>query len=277
MAYLRGFLIMLVIGFFFLVGAPVQALLARYWPRSARRMPLLFCKTLLVLLRVSVETTGAGVARGPAVLLVVNHVSWIDILVMGGLTPFCFLAKSEVARWPVIAAFARVQGTVFIDRARRRAIPPANAAMAARMREGRAVLLFPEGTTHDGVTLGHFHASHYAAARDLLAVDAAREAVMVQPVALAYSSPLAPWVGDDTLLAHLWRVLRGAPMRCHVVFGAPIPYTRWSDRKVVARLSRATIEALLENIRSVAFRARRGETSVVAARSEPASPTGWRA
>jgi 1-acyl-sn-glycerol-3-phosphate acyltransferase len=153
--------------------------------------------------------------------------------------------------------------------------------MASRMRGGRAVLLFPEGTTHDGLTLGRFHASHYAAARDLLRADRDRDAVMVQPVAIAYSSALAPWIGDDTLLAHLWRVLRGAPMRCHVAFAAPIAYAREDDRKVVARISRNSIEGLLESLRPAVVRAdgdiRASEHGPGHAHAAPPIPAGQNA
>ena len=247
MTYFRSFLLVVAILFFFLVAAPLQAVLARQRSASADRIPLFFCRSLLRLLRMSIAVEGSRVARGPC-LLVVNHVSWIDILVLGSITPFCFLAKHEVASWPILSAFAKVQGTVFVDRRRRRGILPANRQMAERMREGRTVLLFPEGTTFAGAVPGLFRSSHYAAARDLLRAQPEQESVSVQPVALAYDSNLAAWIGDEALLPHLWRVLKGAPIRCRVSFAEPIAYRRDTDRKVVARLSREAIVRLLPSV-----------------------------
>lgn len=249
MAPLRAFVLLVSILFFFFVAAPVQALLARRRSSLAALIPKTFCRWLLAVLRVSLEVEGGLPARGP-VLYAVNHVSWIDILVLGSLTPFCFLAKREVATWPILSTFAEVQGTVFVDRSRRRGIPPANRQMAARMAEGRAVLLFPEGTTFDGVTLGRFHSSHFAAARDLLRQSSVDASVTVQPVALAYSAGHAAWIGDDSLLPHLWRVLRRGPMRCLVAFGAPIAYGLETDRKAVAGAVRQSIVALLDDARA---------------------------
>ena len=244
MAALRFLLIALALLGFFLVGTPLQWLVARLRPAAAHRIPLVFCRSLLRLSKVTLDVEGGWPQKG-AVMLVPNHISWIDILALGALTPFCFLAKSEIARWPIVSAFAAVQGTVFVDRCRRRSIPDANRALAARMREGRPVLLFPEGTTFAGPMPERFHSSHFAAARDLLATDPAGAAVVVQPVALAYSRADAAWVGDEALVPHVWRVLRQPPLTCRVRFGAPIAYVPGSDRKLVAREARDAVAALL--------------------------------
>ncbi|MGD0633772.1 MAG: lysophospholipid acyltransferase family protein [Beijerinckiaceae bacterium] len=244
MPFLRFICLVAALLVFFFAVAPMQGLLARHRVRLAERIPLLFCRTLLRILRVRVVLSGPRPAQGPQ-LLAVNHVSWIDVLVMGSITPFCFLAKQEVASWPILSSFARVQGTVFIDRSRRRGIPPANRAMAERMGAGRAVLLFPEGTTYDGTTLGPFYSSHFAAARDFLRLYEDHQTVSVRPVAVSYSRGFAAWIGDDALLPHLWRVLQREPLICRVAFAEPVPYTAESDRKVVTRLARSAIAELL--------------------------------
>jgi 1-acyl-sn-glycerol-3-phosphate acyltransferase len=249
MTLFRVFLLVIALVFFFIIGAPLQMLLARRRPALAARLAIAFCRTLLSILRVSVDIAGAPERRGP-VLLAVNHVSWIDVLALGSVMPFCFLAKHEVASWPILSAFAKVQGTVFVDRSRRRGILPANRQMADRMLEGRIVLLFPEGTTYDGETPGRFYSSHFASARDLLRGVSDHKVVSVQPVALAYSSAAAAWIGDDALLPHLWRVLRGVPLRCLVSFGPALAYRPDTDRKVVARLSRAAIITMLASARA---------------------------
>ena len=243
----RALLLLVAMAAFLLVGVPVQRVAARMAPRHAGRVPILFCRTLLRLLRILVIVEGEPPV-GRSFLVVANHVSWIDVVALGAVQPFCFLAKSEIARWPVISAFAKVQDTVFVDRARRRSLPATNRAMAARMRAGRPTLIFPEGTTASGGVPGRFKTSHYAALRDVLRMDPSARAA-VQPVAIAYSSDAAAWVGDDDLLSHLWRTLRGPPLECRLRFGAPIPCKPGFDRKEVARRSREVIVAML-SIRS---------------------------
>ena len=244
MAALRFCLIAFFLAASFMVGAPLQWLIARKVPRQSHRVPLLFCRGLLRLLRVRVAVHGTRIVGEP-VLLVANHVSWIDVLALGSITPFCFLAKSDVASWPVVSAFAEVQGTVFVDRLRRRSLPPTNRLMAARMLEGRTVLLFPEGTTVGKPGPARFHSSLFASAREVLAMAGGVTSVAVQPVAVDYSTDAAAWVGDDNLLSHLWRTLKGPPIRCSLSFGAQVPYVSGSDRKKIAIETRASVIAML--------------------------------
>ena len=244
MAALRFCLIVVFLAACFLVGAPLQWIVARRTPRHAHHIPILFCRTLLRLIRVRVSLHGTRTVGEP-VLLVANHVSWIDILALGSITPFCFLAKSDVAGWPVVSAFAEVQGTVFVDRLRRRSLPATNRQMAARMLEGRTVLLFPEGTTVGKPGPARFHSSLFASARALLAVASDVESVAVQPVAVDYSTDAAAWVGADNLLSHLWRTLNGRSIRCSLSFGAPVRYLAGSDRKKIAIETRASVIAML--------------------------------
>ena len=244
MAAIRALTIVVALLGILLVGTPVQWLVARVRPTAARRIPVVFCRWLLRLVRVRLEVEGSWATAGP-VMIVPNHISWIDVLALGGLTPFCFLAKREVERWPILSAFAAVQGTVFVDRGRRRSIPGVNRQLAARMLDGRPVLLFAEGTTLAGPMPGPFYSSHFAAARDLLAIEPARGSVAVQPVALAYSRADAAWVGDEALVPHIWRMLRQPPLTCRIRFGTPVAYQAGSDRKAVARRTRETIVALL--------------------------------
>jgi 1-acyl-sn-glycerol-3-phosphate acyltransferase len=240
MAVLRVFLIVLTLILFFSVAAPLQWVALRLrWPGRGLA-PLILCRILIRLFNVRVRVAG-GPATGQPRLVAANHISWIDILALMSVEPLCFLAKREVGAWPVVGAFARLQETVFVDRARRRSIPGANAAMAARMLEGRRVLLFPEGTTGYGLDVRKFHSSHFAAARDALAMAEDLESVAIQPVAISYSSPSAAWVGNAFLLPHVWAVLTGAPLQCDLVFGEPLRFARGADRKAIAREAAARV------------------------------------
>lgn len=236
MAALRAVLISIVV-----LAALVAVPIARLAPRLSTAVIQRACRMLLVLMGVRLRIEGAP-ARG---LLVANHVSWLDAMLVTSLQPLCFLAKSEIGAWPVIASIARSQGTIFVDRRRPRGIPAVNEAMAERLATGRAVLLFPEGTTHDGSRCGRFHTSHLACIRSLFARAPATLRAEVQPVALAYSDPVAAWIGDDTLLPHLWRILRRPGITCTLKFGTTIALERGYDRKALGRALLGEVEALL--------------------------------
>jgi 1-acyl-sn-glycerol-3-phosphate acyltransferase len=248
MPYLRAAGVFSTLILFFVVGAPVQWLILRLSLPGAQVLPLLFNRMLLACLQINVvvrDATAGSAPMGLPQLLVANHVSWTDIPALGTLHSISFLAKKEVAGWPIIATFAELQGTVFVDRTSRKSIRDANAAMARRMLAGHWVALFPEGTTYDGSELGRFHSSHFAAARDLL-VDAAHvTAVRVQPVAIRYSAAHAAWLGDDLLLPHVMTLVKGPPILCEIVLGPSILFDRAADRKAIAQQCTQAIADML--------------------------------
>jgi 1-acyl-sn-glycerol-3-phosphate acyltransferase len=138
-------------------------------------------------------------------LLVSNHVSWLDILVMLAVAPARMVAKREVRDWPVIGWLAAAAGTVFIDRSRPKHLPRTVAEVAAALRGGAVVGVFPEGTTRCGSAAGRFRPAMFQAAIDAGA--------MVVPVRLTFklndgeSTSIAAFLGEDTLWASLRRVL----------------------------------------------------------------------
>ena len=249
MAYFRAVGVVFIMLFFFVIGAPLQWLVLRLAAPGAHVLPLLFNRMLLGCLQIRVVAHGRTAADAATVLLpqllVANHVSWTDVPALGTIHTISFLAKREVSRWPIIASFARLQGTLFVDRDSRKSIKDANAAMAARMLEGGWVALFPEGTTHDGTSLGRFHSSHFAAARELLLGAAHVEAVCVQPIAIRYSSAHAAWLGDDLLLPHIMQLVKGAPIICDIFLCEPLIFDRMADRKAMAQACNQRIEAML--------------------------------
>lgn len=144
-------------------------------------------------------------APAGGVLVVANHVSWLDVLALHAVAPVRMLAKREVRTWPLIGAMAARVGTVFLDRERLHQLPGAVAGLADALADGTAVGVFAEGTTRCGRELGPFRPAAFQAA-----IDAG---VPVQPVALAYrcgagaTDHSAAFVGDDTLWASLRRVI----------------------------------------------------------------------
>src|SRR5262245_63553740 len=108
-----------------------------------------YYRVLCALLRIRVRVVGAPV-RSRAVLFVSNHTSWVDIVVIGSIAPIAFVAKREVASWPLVGITAKMQRTVFVDRIRRHLTGEAVAEIVDRIRNGVSVVLFAEGTSSDG-------------------------------------------------------------------------------------------------------------------------------
>ena len=196
-----------------------------------------------------VEVTGRP-RSGPAVL-VANHVSWLDVLVLGSVEPMTFLAKKEIGAPALGGRLARLQGIISVDRGRRRCIPAVNSEMARTMAKGEPVVLFAEATTGDGNRILPFRSSHFEAVRQA----AAAGATAIQPVFLDYSRavglsvgrrdrPLFAWYGDMTFTPHFLRFLAIGPTRCDVHYGHPIAVSAEIGRKTLARSAEARVRAL---------------------------------
>ena len=184
---------------------------------------------------------GQPAVQGP-VMLVANHISWLDIPVLHAARYCRFISKSDVQGWPLIGALATAAGTLYIERSSRRDAMRMVHAMRKALQEGEVLAVFPEGTTGDGTTLLPFHANLLQAA---ISADAP-----VQPVALQFMDgatgqiSFAPcYVGDDTLLQSLWRTLCADNVQVVVQFGAQ-QRAAGRDRRTWAADLRRTIAAL---------------------------------
>ncbi|MFC9502980.1 lysophospholipid acyltransferase family protein [Streptomyces sp. NPDC057002] len=203
------------------VGARIPASLVRRW-----------CRWIVRAAGVQVRITGAAAPTG-GLLLVANHISWLDIPLLAAVRPARMLAKTEVRHWPVAGPLAARGGVLFIDRDRLRALPGTVARIAEVLREGRAVGVFPEGSTWCGRSQGVFRRAVFQAALDAGAA--------VQPVHLQYriaggSTSTAPaFVGDDTLPASVWRVVSARGLVAEVDVQAVIPPGAHPDRRSLAR------------------------------------------
>ncbi len=250
MPYLRAFAIILAMAFIVILVAPLQALARRVDSPVQHWIQKFFCKTMNRIIGIEVIARGVLHAAPPR-FIVANHVSWTDILAITSLYPLTFLAKVEVASWPVLGFLARLQGTVFVDRAQRRAIPLVNAALARILREGRDLVVFAEGTSSDGAKVMKFNASHFAMLHDF-AQSGDRPAVTLVPVAFAYAPRNgdagdfdAGWYGDMSFVPHLWALMRRGGARCHVSFGAPLQPASFPDRKALAEAAQNSVQGLL--------------------------------
>lgn len=243
---------------FVLVLGPPRRLAQRFGWRLGERTPVLFQRLLCAGLGVRVRSHGEIGASG-ARLIVANHVSWLDIPVMGSLAPMSFLAKKEIGGNLLGRELAALQGVVYVDRGRRGCIPEVNARMIETMRAGSAVVLFAEATTGDGNRLLRFRSSHFEAIRRAAAEDGVP--ATIQPAYLHYSRlgglplsrlvrPRVAWYGDTTFLPHFARFARGAGVACDVYWGEPIPVGPATDRKTAARQTEAAVRKLATAARS---------------------------
>ncbi len=239
--------------------APPRWIAHRFGSRFAQGAPVLFQRLLCAGLGVRVRRQGALSAESRQ-LVVANHVSWLDIPVLGSLAPMSFLAKKEVGDHPLGRELAAMQGVVYVDRRRRSCLPAVNTCMAETMRAEVPVVLFAEATTGDGNRLLRFRSSHFEAIRQA-AINSRDRVSVIQPVYLDYSRlaglPIGrcersrvAWYGDVTFLRHLFRFARSGGVTCDVYFGAPIIVWPGLDRKTAARLTEAAVRRLAANARS---------------------------
>ncbi len=234
----------------FVVLAPVQLVASRRGANLARRIPLQFHRLFLRLFAIRVTVRGTPPTPRHPTLVLANHVSWLDIPVMASLLPLSFIAKHEIADWPVFGFCARLQRCIFLDRSRKAATAQANVEVAERLAGGDAIVLFPEGTTGDGNRLLPLRSSLVGAAKAALE-DTAHEELQLQPMAVSYTRrnglpitrremPDIAWYGDMELPPHFLACATGGPLDVVVSWGEPIAFGRGTDRK------RATLAAELE-------------------------------
>jgi 1-acyl-sn-glycerol-3-phosphate acyltransferase len=248
-----------------LVLLPFQLLAVRLGLGARRLIPVVYHRATCAILGVRIRETGTRAGATP-LLIVANHVSWLDICVMTSLMPVVFVAKREVGEWPVFGLLARLQRTVFVDRERRHKTGDVNAEIAARLADGDPVVLFGEGTSSDGNRVLPFRSALLGAARDAVAAAGPDGRVLVQPAAIAYTRlhglpcgrqhrPRVAWYGAMSLGPHLLGVCRQGAIDAIVAWGEPIAYAAGDDRKMVT-------QRLETEVRRMAAATRRDPPSV---------------
>lgn len=197
---------------------------------------------LLHLIGVSFELQ--GVPRPGAVLLVANHVSWLDIAVMHAACGRArFVSKADVLRWPLLGWLIASVGTLFIERERKRDAMRVLHEVAAALDRGQAVVVFPEGTTGPGPAVLPFHANLLQAAIGAQAP--------VQPVALRFHAPgerfaaAAQYIDNTTLVQSIWRVVCARGLGVRVQF-LSAKGSRHADRRALAAHLREEIQQALD-------------------------------
>lgn len=188
----------------------------------------------------SVTITGTPITRNA--LYIANHVSWLDILVLAGKTGSAFVAKAEMAPWPLIGWLSKLNQTVFVDRERRLDVHWQAERMRTALQTGQPLTLFPEGTTADGTMLLPFRSSLVAVATP------PPEGVAIQPVAIDYGPPAREiaWIGDEAIGTNALRVLsRPGRLQVTLHFLPPLDHADFADRKAITAHSREAIATRL--------------------------------
>jgi 1-acyl-sn-glycerol-3-phosphate acyltransferase len=199
-----------------------------------------WCAKMAHVLGLQVE--GSGAPHGGPVLLVANHISWLDILAINAVHPARFVSKADVRAWPLLGWLVACGGTLFIERERKRDALRVVHQIAEALKHGDTIAMFPEGTTGDGTVLLPFHANLLQAA---VSTD-----TPVQPVALSYTdadaqpSRAVVWVGDTTLVSSLWQVVMSHRMQVTVSL-LPAITTLGRERRELSELVRGRIAGAL--------------------------------
>lgn len=179
-------------------------------------------------------------------LYVANHVSWVDILVLMATKKGIFVAKADLASWPLIGWMCKRTGTLFLRRGSARALGHKIVAISRSLVDRESVFCFPEGTTTKGDIVQAFYPGLFQAAIDAGA--------MVQPVALAYlengaPSVTLPYIGDDDFLSHFMRFLKAGPITAHICI-LPVVHSNQKDRREIATTARNMISSRVSELRT---------------------------
>ena len=239
---------------------PVQWLLIKLpFPqakRFARRLPHWYHRRVCRMIGIRIHTDGR-LRPGEPVLIISNHVSWLDIPVLSAIGPVSFIAKKEVSGWPFVGSLARLQRTVFVDRERRLTVGDTASEVEARIMDGDYIILFAEGTSSDGNQVMPFRSALFAStgvgqSRAGAAMPRAGQPAQVQTLAIAYTRlhgvamdrfcrPHVAWYGDMEMASHAWQLLKAGPLDVHIRISEPIALAAFDDRKALARYAETRV------------------------------------
>ncbi len=225
-----------------LVFIPLQWLALRYKWRMRDTLPIQYARGLCAVMGIRVETFGRP-CREPGVLLAANHTSYLDMPVLAAVIPLAFIAKSEVAGWPLFGTLSHLARTVFVERERRSKAGLQRDRIRERLEAGGTIVLFAEGTSSDGNRVLPFTSALLASAAGMVPAEHGnKRRVLVQPVSVAYTRlhgipmgrelrPFSAWYGDMELVPHLWEVFTLGPIDVMVHYHPPLTVDQFASRK----------------------------------------------
>jgi lyso-ornithine lipid O-acyltransferase len=222
---------------------PVALAFRRMDPQHPFRIPVFYHRLLLKLMGIRVHVSGQPSTAAP-ILFVSNHASYLDVPILGSLVPAGFVAKTEVADWPLFGILSRIQNSVFVERRKTRAADQ-RTLLQDYLAKKQSLILFPEGTSSDGLTALPFKSSLFGIVED----SACGQSITVQPVSVTCTEldgfpmlreerPVFAWYGEDLpLVPHLWNVFLHSGFTVEVIFHTPLATTATPNRKDLAAAS----------------------------------------
>ena len=164
------------------------------------------------LLNTKIETEGDIPENGA--IIMANHRSYLDVIMIPSKTPVVFVAKAGVRKWPIVGWGGDAMRTIWVDRRDPQSRRRTRFSIVDRLKENLSVIIFPEGTTHLGPELLEFKPGMFYAV--------AGTELEIIPVAIEYKNPNIAWVGKDYFIPHFWREFRHKELRVKVCFGKPL-------------------------------------------------------
>ena len=236
LTYLDHFIFNLKLIIFVLFSFPlifIALILGKIIPFFGKWLPVIFHKLLLWLLSINVEYEGNYQRAKDCNFFVSNHLSYLDIPILGSIFPLRFVAKSEVQFWPVFGFLSKLAGTIFIKRKRSDSIIQ-KSKIFDLLSSGDKVCIFPEGTTSDGNRVLDFKSSSFSALEN--------QNFLIQPVVICYSDlngipinrwlrPVIAWYGDMDLKPHILKLVTLRSIKIKLIFIDPVRSNHFASRK----------------------------------------------
>ena len=243
-ARIRLYCVIFILAIVTLVLIPIQMVAVKLDLQLARKLPMLWHKIATKLVGLNIRVTG-DIPTARPLMIVSNHVSWMDIPVLGSVMELSFIAKSQVNEMTGANFLSRLQRTIYVVREDKRKAGQQAQEITQRMLDGDAVVLFGEGTTHDGNRIGTFKSALLGAAQFALKDDDV-DSVLIQPVSIAYTRlhgmPMgrytrakAAWYGDMRLGSHAMNIMLQSAWDVEVIFGEPIVFDENSNRRHITK------------------------------------------
>lgn len=242
------FIAHLIIGLLFAIG--MRLIFGSNWlsNNSCKKIYIWWNRRLVKILGVRVYIYGKPPLS--PMLCVANHISWLDIVIIGSTQAIHFVAKHEVRSWPIIGWLAQLAGTIFIQRQNSRSMKQTISTLSEKLNTGSSIMVFPEATTTSGKQVNKFRTGIFQAA--------VVTAKAVQPLAIQYQShgkvdtSIVPYINDDTFIHNLLRVMKSSGISAHINFLTPISSLN-QDRGSLGNISHTSISnMILENNRNAA-------------------------
>lgn len=214
-------------------------------------LPYLWHKGVCSIFKIKVITTGT-ISKSPSTLYISNHISWLDIPVIGSqINGASFVAKRDVESWPVFGFLSKLQQTAFIDRSRNAALKEKN-SLKNRIETGHNLILFPEGTSSKGVEVLPFKSSLFEILRSDTEINIQPFCISIQKIGDKNATTqilrdIYAWYGDMTLPPHLWEFAKSKGATISLYFHEPLVVDSDFDRKTISKQSHMLISQAFQN------------------------------